>query len=611
MDQSAPMATNANTQTPPTNGTLLTRDTVEGILLLDGKISKEQYDKARLEAINRGVAVEQVILEHNYALESIIYEAKAEVMGIPFIDVNQAGVSPEAIGLIPEPVAKRYQVLPFAVDKVNKILSVAMANPADLTVTDFVETKSQMKVKPFTAAPTDLRSVIDQRYTESLSGEVTEALREGGVITGGVKTLDSKSLGEVIKEAPVAKIVSTILEFAIKARASDVHIEPQEMRTRIRYRIDGILQEKLVLPKTVHEAVVSRIKILSGMKIDEKRLPQDGRFNFVVGEIEVDLRVSSLPTVNGEKIVMRLLPKAQKAPSLAELGLRGKALAIFQEAILVPHGIVLVTGPTGSGKTTTLYSVLTVANTTRVNIVTLEDPVEYQLEGVNQVQINPQAGLTFATGLRSFLRQDPNIIMVGEIRDEETADLAVQAALTGHLVFSTLHTNSAAGALPRLLDMKAEPYLLASSITAVMAQRVVRKICTVCKETYLPEVSVIEDIKSVLGALYEAWKASRPELVEMAAKQNVEILLFRGRGGSCKECGGSGYKGRIGIYEVMSVSSKIGRLIMERAAASEIEKQAVTEGMVLMKQDGYIKTLEGITTLDEVLRVAQVGEGES
>ncbi len=581
------------------------RDSVESILLSDGMITQEQFDKVRLETISLGTPAEKLLADHNYVSPVVLAKAKAEMLGIEYIDVLQAGISPEALGAIPEAVAKRYQVLPVAVDKVEKVLTVAMANPTDLTAIDFLQSKSGMKIKTVMASVEDLKVAIDQKYTASLSGEVTAALKEGGVVQSGVMTVDSKSLGEVIKEAPIAKIVSTILEFAIRARASDIHIEAEEGRVRVRYRIDGVLQEKLVLPKTVHEAVISRIKILAGMKIDEKRIPQDGRFNYVIGEEEVDLRVSSLPTVHGEKIVMRLLPKTGKVPTLPELGLRGKALSNLQESILVPHGIVLITGPTGSGKTTTLYSILTVINTPKVNIVTLEDPVEYQMTGVNQVQINPQAGLTFASGLRSFLRQDPNIIMVGEVRDQETADLAIQAALTGHLVFSTLHTNSSAGALPRLLDMKAEPYLLASSITAVVAQRVVRKVCPTCRKPFVPTTEVLTEVKRVLGGLYEAWRQSHPEVVQEATKQNGEVIMYRASGEPCKECGGVGYIGRMGIFEVMPVSAKIGKLIMERSAASSIETQAVADGMILMKQDGYIKALEGVTTLDEVLRVAQ------
>ena len=390
------------------------------------------------------------------------------------------------------------------------------------------------------------------------------------------------------------KIVSNILEFAVKSRASDVRIEAEERRSRVRYRVDGILHEKLTLPHEVHDSLVSRIKILAGMKIDESRIPQDGRFSFKTGTEEVDLRVSSLPTVHGEKVVMRLLKKTGGVPDLPELGVRGRALKNLEDAIIRPHGIILVCGPTGSGKTTTLYSVLSRINTPKVNIVTLEDPIEYQISGINQVQVNVDAGLTFASGLRSFLRQDPNIIMVGEIRDQETADLAIQASLTGHLVFSTLHTNDSAGALPRLLDMGAEPFLLASSITAILAQRVVRKIHEDCKESYKPEQAVETDIKSVLGKLLQNTND---------ASSGGEMKLFKGRGD--EECSNSGYLGRVGVFEVMPITEKIGRLILERSPAVDIQKQAVEEGMVTMKQDGYLKVTEGVTSIEEVLRVAQ------
>ena len=330
------------------------------------------------------------------------------------------------------------------------------------------------------------------------------------------------------------------------------------------------------------------------MKIDEKRVPQDGRFNFETDQEEVDLRVSSMPTVFGEKIVMRLLKKTGAVPTLPELGLRGRALKNFEEAVLKPHGIILVTGPTGSGKTTTLYSVLSRINTVKVNVITLEDPVEYQIPGVNQVQINPQAGLTFASGMRSLLRQDPNIMMVGEVRDVETTELAIQAALTGHLVFSTLHTNNASGALPRLLDMQAESYLLASTITAIVGQRVTRRICLACKKDYQPNQAILDDIRIVLGKLW----ANDPQ-----TSGHTDFKLYKGEG--CEQCGNTGYRGRIGMFEVLPVSEKIGRLILEHSSATEIEKVAVEEGMITMKQDGYLKAVEGITSIDEVLRVAQ------
>lgn len=562
-------------------------DGIADILLQMKVITEEQLQKAQLEAISSGVPVESIVLSHNYASDKQIAKARGQQYNLEFIDLSESAVSPEALNAVPEAVARRYTAFPYSLDKINGILSIAMANPLDLAALEFLEKKSGLKIKTAIAAAGDIQKAIEERYSQSLSTEVTAALKETGETVEKVIDISELTSGRIIREAPIAKIVATILEFAMKSRASDVHIEPQEDKTRVRYRIDGILHEKLVLPRRVHDALISRIKILCDMKIDEKRIPQDGRFNFRAGEEEVDLRVSSLPTVHGEKIVMRLLKKSGKVPTLTELGLRGAALKNLQQSILVPHGIVLITGPTGSGKTTTLYAILNEINTPRVNIVTLEDPVEYQVHGVNQVQINPQAGLTFASGLKSFLRQDPNIIMVGEIRDKETADLAIQASLTGHLVFSTLHTNSASGALPRLLDMEAEPYLLASSMTCVLAQRVVRKICENCRESYTPPPEVVANVRSVLG--------------DLAPKDDFQIY----RGQKCSACSDTGYQGRVGIFEVLPVTEKIGRLILEHKPAIDIEKMAIADGMLLMMQDGYLKALESITTVEEVIRVAQ------
>jgi type IV pilus assembly protein PilB len=559
-------------------------------------IDEAQYKRIKAEVINSGTPAEDLLERHSLVSETAIAQAKAELLNVPYINVATTSIAPEALNVLPEAVAKHYLVLPFALDKENGVLSIAMANPADLQALEFIEKKTNLKVVPYLGEKSRLQSTIKERYSQSLSSEVTEALKDTAAARPEVKLQQmTKGAGGVIREAPIAKIVSTILEFAIKARASDVHIEPMEDKTRVRYRIDGILHEKLVLPKSVHDSVVSRIKILSDMKIDEKRLPQDGRFNFRTGDEEVDLRVSTLPSSHGEKVVMRLLKKTAKVPDLPELGLRGRALTNLEASIRVPHGIILVTGPTGSGKTTTLYSVLNKINTPRVNIITLEDPVEYQMRGITQVQVNPQAGLTFASGLRSFLRQDPDIIMVGEVRDKETAELAIQASLTGHLVFSTLHTNSAAGALPRLLDMEMEPFLLASSMTCVVGQRVVRRICEYCKEVYFPPSEVVADMKAVLGKLYDSF---------LASKKMTRLQLSRGK--KCPQCNDTGYSGRIGIFEVLPVNEKIGRLILERAPASKIEAAAQEAGMIIMKQDGYLKTMEGITTLEEVLRVAEI-----
>lgn len=564
------------------------------VLADGGKLTADQVAKARVEIASSAKSQLDIVKELGVTDEETLSRARAGVWGIPYFDQDSLVLSPELLNLVPKSVADTYKVVPFSHDSKNGILTVVMSNPQDLSAIDFLEKRSGMRIEVLMTSETRLAALIDQNYAQSLIGEVTEVLKKGEEDeedTSGVIT--AESMARIIKEPKIVEIVKKVLEYAIKFRATDVHIEPLENITRIRYRIDGILEERLRLDRQYHAALVSRIKILGGMKIDEKRMPQDGRFAFKSDLGEVDLRISSLPTAHGEKIVMRLLPKSQKIPTLSELGLRGKALKNLEEAVLIPHGIILITGPTGSGKTTTLYSLISKINTPKVNIVTLEDPVEYQMHGVNQVQINPQAGLTFASGLRSFLRQDPNIIMVGEIRDEETAELAIQASLTGHLVFSTLHTNSAAGALPRLIDMKAEPFLLASSMTAIVAQRVLRKICENCKTTYAPDPTVIANVKEVLGDYYLSF-----------IKQGAEFLLSKGKG--CDQCGQSGYFGRVAIFEVLPVSSNVAKMIMQRLDAASIEKQAVTEGMLLMKQDGYIKALEGLTTIEEVLRVAQI-----
>jgi len=562
--------------------------------ILDALLSKKlltpaQVEDVKLEQVNTGKSYKEIIFKKNLVTVEDYVQTESIVRDIPSVNLGETAISPQALSLISQAVADRYNLLPFSYDKATNTLSVAMGNPMDMEAIEFVSKKSGARIVPYVAPVEQIKSSVVSAYGQGLSTEVNAALKEA-TGTGGVsnKPMELVNFGSVIREAPISKIVSTVLEFAIKARASDVHIEPEEDKTRVRYRIDGILHEKLILPRSVHEALVSRIKILSEMKIDEKRIPQDGRFSFKTGDQEVDLRVSSLPTVHGEKIVMRLLKKSGGVPDLPDLGLRGVALKNLEDAILRPHGIITVVGPTGSGKTTTLYAVLSRINTPRVNIMTLEDPVEYQIAGVNQVQINPVAGLTFSSGLRSFLRQDPNIIMVGEIRDRETTELAIQASLTGHLVFSTLHTNNASQAIPRLTDLGAEPFLLASSMTCVVAQRICRRVCPDCKEEYKPLPEVVIDVKNILGKLIDEKK---------------EVTFTRGK--KCTTCNNTGYLGRIGVFEVLPFTEKIARLILERSSAGEIEKVAKEEGMITMKQDGYLKALEGLTTLEEVLRVAQ------
>lgn len=557
---------------------------IEDILFRQGLINPSQLSAVKLEAINSGQNTEQIIQRHQLVPPAKLIAARAQLLGVPYISLEGKAIPTEALNFIPEAVARRYRIIPFE-NKGNKLF-VAMVDPLDLQVIQFIEKKTGLYVKPYLASAEEVIKVVNDQYSQNLSTDVTSALKEVSALR--TTSAEPEEKAEVIREAPVSNIISQLLEYAVKSRASDIHVEPLEDKVRVRYRIDGILHERVIFPRGVHEALVSRVKILSNLKIEEKRLPQDGRFSFASGKNTYDLRVSTVPTIFGEKVVLRLLPKTSVAPTLQELGLRGSALKTLEVQVTRTHGIILICGPTGSGKTTTLYSILTRLSTTRINIITIEDPVEYQILGVNQVQVNPQIGLTFASALRSFLRQDPNIMLVGEIRDSETADLAIQAALTGHQVFSTLHTNTASGALPRLLDMGVEPFLLASSINGVAGQRILRKICSHCRTNFPTPPEVADNIRRVLGRILPPDKP---------------ITLYKGAG--CAECGHTGYLGRIGIFEVLPVSQEIMKLILERNSAKEIEVRAIAEGMITLKQDGYMKALEGVTTLEEVLRVAE------
>jgi type IV pilus assembly protein PilB len=560
-------------------------------LVQRGILTQDQADRLEIESINKNVPIDRYLLQYSNLAKDEVYKTKAELLNVPFVNISQTAVDPQSLSYISQQLASKYKIIPYLFDGKSNTLYIATFDPLNVTLQDFLEMKTGLKITLALASEEDINQAITVAYAKNLSPEVEQALKQVEPIQ---KPINQKVVTEniAISDAPIAKIVNTILEFAGKSRASDVHIEPQELKTRVRYRIDGILQEKLSLPSSIHESLVSRVKILSELKIDEKRIPQDGRFNFKLDDEEIDLRVSTLPTVHGEKIVMRLLRKSGGLPSLEELGLKGVQLKRLEDGLSRPYGIVLITGPTGSGKTTTLYSILSRLNTNGVNIVTIEDPVEYQIDGINQVQINNQAGLTFAAGLKSFLRQDPNIILVGEIRDKETTQLAIQAALTGHLVFSTLHTNDSATAIPRLIDLGGEPFLIASVLSSVVAQRIVRRVCDNCKEWYEPSGEVQQLIRNILG-----------NNLPKQYMDGAPMKLSRGR--KCEDCNQSGYKGRVGIYEIFKLSPAINELILKQTSSNEIADQACKEGMLLMKQDGFLKALEGITTLEEVLRVAE------
>ncbi len=564
------------------------------VLKDQGLIDEKTFEEIGMRQIKTGEMEEAIIKSLRIISDEDFVKSKAKFLKVPYVDLDNIGFSPEALSLVPESVAQKYNIVPYRFDPKAKTLFVTMSNPLDLETLEFLEKKTNFKINVSMSREKQIASFIREKYIreKNITSEVNKALDERKTDEFEMK----KSQEKVEVEAPVAKIVSTILEYAVKARASDIHIEPQEENVRIRYRIDGILQEKYLLPRNVQDAVVSRIKILSDLKIDEKRVPQDGRFFFSVDDNDVDLRVSTLPTTYGEKVVMRLLKKSQKVPTLPDLGLRGLALKNLMNSVQRPHGIIIVCGPTGSGKTTTLYSILDIVATSKVNVVTIEDPVEYQMKGVNQVQVNVQAGLTFASALRSFLRQDPNVIMVGEIRDSETADLAINAALTGHLVFSTLHTNDASGVPPRLLDMGVEPFLLVSSLNCVMGQRVLRRVCKDCCTQIEMNPEQEQEMKITLGPIYSL-------IEDKFKKEGKKVTIPKVVG--CDKCNNTGYMGRVAIYEVMLISEKISKLIIEKATAFEIQKLAIEEGMLTMKQDGYVKVLEGVTTLDEVVRVAQ------
>lgn len=574
----------------------------EEILVNLKLLTKEQLDDAKIESVRSGTDLDDTLLNMKYLGKEDIVKAKAITMGVPYVDLSSVKVDQNILKNITKELAKKYMAAPFGFS--GNMLNVAMTNPNNVQVIEFIERKSGFRVNPYMASEEGIEKIIDQY--QDLTAEVSEALKS--IDTNQPIKIESSAnkeeIGELVQDAPVTRAVNTILEYAAKSRASDIHIEPWENSLKIRYRIDGILRETMTLPVHIEAALVSRIKILSDMKIDEHRVPQDGRFDVNVDGHQIDIRVAVSPTVHGEKVVMRLLDKSAGVISLEELGIRGKPYKLIEMGTKRPHGMILSTGPTGSGKTTTLYAILTKINTPEVNIITLEDPVEYQVAGVNQIQVNKAVGLTFASGLRSILRQDPDVVMVGEIRDSETADLAVQSALTGHTVLSTLHTNSASGVLPRLLDMEIEPFLIASTVSTVIGQRLVRKLCPKCREKYKAGPSLVASIKKTLTGILPKTDEEAKELgYENLPKEGAaEFILYKPVG--CPQCNNTGYSGRIGIFEVFVMGPAIEKLVVNHATTSEIQAEAINEGMITMRQDGFLKALEGTTTIEEVIAKA-------
>jgi len=568
--------------------------------LLDAKlVTAKQFDKALKKAKKTNQKVGDVLVSEGFISQEELIKMEAYILGVPFVNLEKEKIPEEVLKIIPEPIARSHNIVSFRKKENN--LEVAMLDPEDLRTIEFIKKTSNLKILPRLTTPESIKNVLRQ-YQKTLEAEFGEIIKKE---VKGIKTVkeeaiakEKEELKKIAQELPVMRIVDTLLKHAILERASDIHIEPTEKEVIVRYRIDGILHDAMILPKQAASGIVARIKVLSNLKLDEHRLPQDGRFRIKGEDYKYSVRVSILPVFDGEKIVMRLLPETAKAFTLEQLGLRGKALEEVEDNLRKPVGMILVTGPTGCGKTTTLYSMMEILNKPGVNISTIEDPVEYRMPRINQTQVNPKIGLTFAAGLRALVRQDPDIIMVGEIRDSETASLAINAALTGHLVLSTLHTTSAAGAIPRLIDMKVEPFLISSTLNVVLAQRLVRRLSK-DKEKYRLKESEIKNLEKycdpakILDILKEEKLAKKNQTLK-------DIDFYRPK--PTKDCP-EGYRGRIGIFEVLPVNETIKELIVKETTADQIQNEARKRGMKLMVEDGFVKAAQGVTSIEEVLRV--------
>ena len=595
----------------------ITDAVVYELLRSSHKVSDEQLKNLLDQQKTEKKPLQDIVLRSNVLSEKELTQLYAARIDAPFVEILPRNLKKEVLRLIPERVARQYNVVLFDIRQDGSKL-LAMEDPDDVQALNFLQKQLGTNVRVYVATHSNILAALDQ-YRGNITSELTQVIAEGGESTAPEE--EELTEADVAEDSPIAQTVNLIIEDAIKQGASDIHIEPRETYVSVRYRVDGQLRETNKLPKKVLLALVSRIKILSNLKIDERRAPQDGRFKVVIGSGEYALRVSTLPIVEGEKVVMRVLNESSKASTLEELGFWGTSLDHLEHALTSPHGMILFTGPTGSGKSTSLFSILSRLNQPSVNISTVEDPVEYKIPGVNQVQVNPVAGMTFANGLRALLRQDPNIIMVGEIRDSETANLAIQAALTGHLVFSTLHTNNAATCLPRLLDMGIEPFLIASTVRAVVAQRLVRKIVPEGIESYKPDQVTIKRVAAAFGITNQDDMRRVHELEKQAMESHIGQIISPDKSSSLNPdlsttadtisrlwrmkgvAGTTSFRGRIGIYEVLPMATSIQKLIVSGTTSETIQEEAIKEGMITMQTDGFIKSLRGQTTLEEVMRV--------
>ncbi len=575
---------------------MLNEKLVKKIVEKEELVEKSALSQAIKEAKKKKVDLVTHLVNKKLVSEEVVYEHAAKELGLSYLNFKNQIIHKDVLFLIPEPIAQAHKILSF--DKDATTLKIATTDPNDLQTFEFIRKKTGLKLSLHLTTPSQIQEGLKQ-YHKSLEAEFKTISKPNDQENNA----EEKPLAELAKDLPVIRIVDTLLEYAIFEGASDIHIEPEEKQLVVRYRIDGILKDVMTLLKPVQSGLVARIKILSNLKIDEHRLPQDGRFKIETSEYKVAFRVSIIPVFDGEKIVLRLLNEKSQVLTLEQLGFQQKALDIVKRNIQKPHGMILVTGPTGSGKTTTLYTVLNILNTPGVNISTIEDPVEYRMQRVNQSQVNPKIGFTFAGGLRAFLRQDPDIIMVGEIRDGETAEIAVHAAMTGHLVLSTLHTNDAVTTLPRLMEMDIPTFLVASTTNIIIAQRLVRKICQSCIQSYNLTEEHIKELEKAFN-IPSVLKTLAREGIILNEKQHLKELLFY-KGTGCKECNNNGYKGRLGIYEIFEITSTIASLIRKRAEREELTQAALDQGMITMLEDGFIKAKSGMTTLEEVLRVTK------